>query len=70
MNTVFFDSTTSDQDRRRSLYDGQLYLFGVRKSGPRHEDTKFLVYRHGWRWVRAGEFSPAEQPAELCGAVA
>jgi hypothetical protein len=32
MNTVFFDSATSDQDRRRSLYDGQLYLFGVRQS--------------------------------------
>jgi len=32
MNSVFFDSRISDGDRRRALYAGQLFAFGVRQS--------------------------------------
>jgi hypothetical protein len=32
MNTAYHDSTMSDQDRRRHLYDGQVFVFGPRES--------------------------------------
>ena len=32
MNTVYFDSPLSDDDRRRALFDGQLFVYSPRKS--------------------------------------
>lgn len=32
MNTIFFDSSASDQVRRQRLYEGQLFLFSPRPS--------------------------------------
>jgi hypothetical protein len=32
MNTVFYDAASSDRDRRQSLFDGELYVFGPRPS--------------------------------------
>jgi hypothetical protein len=31
-NTVFFDSNVSDDIRRQQLYDGQLFVYGMRPS--------------------------------------
>ncbi|RMG15866.1 MAG: hypothetical protein D6731_07405 [Planctomycetota bacterium] len=36
-----------------------LTVYGVRKSGPADEQTKFLVYDGRWRWVWAGDVAPA-----------
>jgi len=32
VNTVYFDSPLSDDDRRRALFDGQLFVYSPRKS--------------------------------------
>ncbi|MDP2322738.1 MAG: phytanoyl-CoA dioxygenase family protein [Gammaproteobacteria bacterium] len=32
MNTVFYDATVSDDERRQALYDGQLFAYSPRKS--------------------------------------
>jgi hypothetical protein len=32
MNTIYFDSTTSEETRRQHLYDGQLFVFSPRPS--------------------------------------
>ena len=36
-------------------------VYGVHKSGPLDEQTKFLVHdrKQGWRWAWAVEFEPA-----------
>ena len=32
MNTMYFDSPVSEEERRRQLYDGQLFVFSPRPS--------------------------------------
>jgi hypothetical protein len=32
MNTVYVDSTVTDEERRRRLYEGQLFVFSPRPS--------------------------------------
>ena len=38
-------------------------VYGVHKSGPLDEQTKFLIYANGWKWVWATYFHP-QQAAE------
>jgi hypothetical protein len=40
-------------------------VYGVHKSGPRDEQTKFLIYANGWRWVWAKYFVPRAQAATV-----
>ncbi len=32
MNSLFFDSTMADQDRRKALYDGQIFVYSPNRS--------------------------------------
>ncbi len=50
------------QDRR----SGRLRtIYGVHKSGPRDEQTKFLIFTNGWKWVWSKYFVPQPQSAEI-----
>ena len=69
MNTAYFDSTATDAERRRRLYDGQIFLFGPRPS------TRALIEHArgmiedafgGIDPLRAQYEMPVERYVEIC----
>ena len=44
-------------------------IYGVHKSGPRDEQTKFLIFSNGWKWVWANNFAPRPQKAGIAGLI-
>ncbi|MBW2647629.1 MAG: hypothetical protein JRE23_15940 [Deltaproteobacteria bacterium] len=56
------------------LHEGDIAVYGVRKSGPADSQTKFLIYVKpnksmgsggGWRWVWAHDFMPSDRLASI-----
>jgi len=48
------------------LPEGDIAVYGVRKSGPADSQTKFLIYSGGgWRWVWAHDFMPSDRLASI-----
>ena len=42
--------------------DGRIYpIYSVHRSGPQNHQTKFLVFRNGWRWEWSTSYLPYDE---------
>ena len=70
MNTVYYDSAASDDERRQHFYDGQLFVFS-----PRRSILEFVDFARGMIEDAFGDLDPriaqdsmdVESYAELLG---
>ena len=40
-------------------------VYGIHKSGPLDKQTKFLMWKNGWRWVWAQDYRPVSATTAL-----